>query len=79
MSKVVLTGWKAGLKKVSLTTLLREQAALSLADAKHRVDALLTGDEVILEIAGLDKAEELLDAAKALGAKGMILKEAAAS
>lgn len=67
------------MKKVSLATLLRQEAALSLSKAKDRVDRLLTGREVVLEIPTLEKAQEILKMARELGAQGTIQKEAAAS
>ena len=48
--KLVLTGWKPGLKKVSLDMLLVKRLKVSIAVAKKHVDDLLAGGVIELEI-----------------------------
>ena len=48
--KLVLTGWKPGLRKVSLDTLLVKRFQLPLPDAVKCVEQLLKGEIVELEI-----------------------------
>jgi hypothetical protein len=67
MSKVILAGWRPGLEKVRLNHLLREQAGLSLLDAKNGVDELLHGGSVVVEIADADSAMRFAEQAQVLG------------
>lgn len=67
MPNVWLTAWKPGLKKVSLTKLLQEQANLSLKTAKERVDCLLAGEKVAIEMPTLAAANTLVGEASKLG------------
>jgi hypothetical protein len=48
--KLVLTGWKSELKKVSLDMLLVKRLNVSIAVAKKHVDDLLAGEVIELEI-----------------------------
>jgi hypothetical protein len=48
--KLVLTGWKPGLKKISLDMLLVKRLNVSIAVAKRQVDDLLAGEIIELEI-----------------------------
>ena len=50
MATVVLEGWRVGAQKVALTKCIRECTGMGLADAKHAVDALMKGDEVVLSV-----------------------------
>lgn len=65
MKKIVLCGWKAGLKKVSLTLLLRDKASYSLREAKGITDALIAGKPVTIELS--DNVESILSALTNLG------------
>ena len=49
-TKVILTGWKPGFKKVALTKLIRDMTDLDLAAAKAHVDRLLAGETVEIEL-----------------------------
>ncbi len=68
MPKVLLTKWKPGLKKVSLTKLLQAQANLSLRIAKAYVDRFLDGEKVAIEMSSLTAAKKLATEASKLGA-----------
>ena len=48
--KVVLTGWKPGLKIISLYVLLVKRLKLSIVVAKQHADDLTAGEVVELEI-----------------------------
>ena len=60
--KVVLTGWKAGLKKISLDVLLVKRLNVSIAAAKKHADDLLAREVIELDIdpgSALDFVREL--------------------
>jgi hypothetical protein len=60
--KLVLTGWKPGLKKISLDMLLVKRLNVSIVVAKKHVDDLLAGEVIELEIdsaSASDFVEEL--------------------
>jgi hypothetical protein len=50
MKTIVLCGWKAGFRKVSLTVLLREKVGYSLAHAKAATDAVLDNQSITIEV-----------------------------
>jgi ribosomal protein L7/L12 len=68
METVILKDWKPGLKKISLNRLLRENAGLSLSDAKNVVDELLDGKSAIVKIPSSDVAAQFLRDATDVGA-----------
>ena len=72
MYKVLLTGWKLELRKVSLNHLLREQAGLKLGEAKSSVDALLQNKTIIVEFPSREQAESFLSDVQVLGAVGKV-------
>jgi hypothetical protein len=57
--KVVLTGWKPGLKKISLDMLLVKRLHVSIVVAKKYVDDLIAGDVIELEIDSATASEFL--------------------
>ena len=67
MVQLILKGWKTGLKKVSLTKLLKERTRLTLAPAKDCVDQLLEGETVYIEIASASEARQLAEEISELG------------
>ena len=69
MTILRLTGWRPGLRKVSLTKLLQEKANMSVSDAKHAVDVVLEGGEVRVEVPSGTDATALLASIRALGAE----------
>lgn len=66
--KVVMTGWRPGLKKVSLYGLLRVRLNVSLPVAKKYGDDLLDGEVIELQI----DPGSASDFAKELDALGVI-------
>ena len=75
MPKVLFTGWRYGLEKISLTKLFQNRANLSLKEAKSRTDALLDGKTFVIEIESIEQAEELIKEATAIGAVCEIIKD----
>lgn len=67
MPIVKLIGWQPGLRKVSLVTLLQQQADLSFTSAKQNVDYLLAGKHVNLEVGDRRKANQLAEEVRKLG------------
>ncbi|MBB6235556.1 hypothetical protein HDC90_000153 [Pedobacter sp. AK013] len=67
MIKIILTGWREGLDKVSLTKLQMEMLGKSLKESKLNVDILLDDEEVLIEIPNLDLASEFLKEAEKIG------------
>lgn len=68
MAKVILEGWREGLKKVSLTKLQIEKLGMSLKEYKSNVDSLLEDEKIVLEIDDENLAKEFLEEAEKLGA-----------
>lgn len=75
MPKVLFSGWKSGLEKISLTKLFQQKAHLSLKEAKGKTDALLDGETFVVEIESIEQAEELISEATAIGAVCKIIKQ----
>ena len=72
MVEVMLTGWRPGLKKISLTQALESYASLSLSEAKRMTDQLLSGQLVSLTVLDEKTAERFIASAVALGADASI-------
>ena len=68
MFKVHFTGYKEGIKKVSLSRLLKKEAGMTFAESKSAVDQLLLGKKFFVGISNLTLANELLNEAKNIGA-----------
>jgi hypothetical protein len=66
MNTIRITGWKAGLRKISLTKLLQQQG-LSLGDAKRIVDDILDGREVLLTLSRSSDASAVVTVIRDLG------------
>ena len=66
--KLVLTGWRPGLKKVSLDMLLAKRLDVSIAVAKKHVDDLIAGEIIELEIDSASASEFVRE----LGDSGVI-------
>lgn len=64
--KVVLTGWKPGLKKISLYGVLVKSLNISITVAKQLADDLIAGKVIELEI-DADRAPEFVSELEALG------------
>jgi len=65
---VEITGWRQGLKKVSLTEALHNHAGLGLAAAKDVTDRVLAGESVKVSVQSLEAAETLSTRLESLGA-----------
>lgn len=70
--KVIFTGWKEGIRKISLTHALHEHAGLSLTQSKLNVDAIINNITVDVWCPTREEAKNLLFKACELGAEGMI-------
>ncbi len=68
MERLILKGWKPGLKKISLSRLLQEYAGLSLSEAKGKVDSFLEGMPTTITLPSRAIAEEFVRQASELGA-----------
>lgn len=68
MVQVRITGWRYGLKKVSMTTTIRDALDLGLADAKRCTDRVLDGEVVVLDVPSREAAIALAGALHELGA-----------
>lgn len=68
MAQVQITGWREGLRKVSMTRALQEHAGLGLGAAKSVTDAILDGEVVDVPCASEEIATALADRLAGLGA-----------
>jgi hypothetical protein len=68
MTTIRLTGWRVGLRKVSLTKLLQEKARLPLVRAKHLVDEILEGRPVTVDLPECENPRDVSNAIRELGA-----------
>ena len=68
------TGWDENIKKVSFTRVLREKAGMTFHAAKRLLDALLLGEDTILEFQDAETAKEIKKETTKLGAKSKVLK-----
>ena len=68
MTTIRLTGWRKGLRTVSLVQAVNKYATDSLASAKHAVDQLLEGHQVTLTIPDEARREEFRRVPSDLGA-----------
>jgi ribosomal protein L7/L12 len=72
MSKVIITGWNPGLKKVSLTKVIRRHTGFGLARGKQCTDEILENKSVVFRNLERSTAERLLEDASECGAVGKI-------
>lgn len=68
MTTIRITGWRPGLRKVSLTRLLQQYAGFSLIEAKGGVDAVLEGSSLTIVFLTREIAEEFMQKATEMGA-----------
>ena len=71
---VVLTGWKTGLRKVALDTLLHQQAGLGPRDAFDSVNHLMRGEPIAVPMSTLIDAQALAQEARTLGAVAEVVE-----
>ena len=69
MITVRVTGWRPGMRKISLTKLIQESAGTELGLAKDMVDGLLDGRPFALRFEDEDRARFFADRAEELGAE----------
>jgi len=72
METVVFIGWEEGLKKVSLTHLIKNECNLSFTQSKLIVDTLVKGVKVAVKC---QNPTSLVQEAKLLGAIGEIKRD----
>jgi ribosomal protein L7/L12 len=68
MPKVRIVGWRAGLQKIPMNSVLREHLPLGLKDAKRYVDDTLNGKTSTFTFADAESADALAKALDELGA-----------
>jgi hypothetical protein len=69
---VAITGWNAGLQKVSLTTLIQTHVGMTLTAAKQCTDNVLEGRPVLLRVASSEDAAAFCAALLAIGARAEV-------
>lgn len=67
-SEVRLTGWRPGIKTISLIDLLRSVTSMSLTAAKQTVDGILDGQTHAVSFSSVEDAIAFRSAAEGLGA-----------
>ena len=71
MAIIRMTGWRVGLRKVSMTQALQQYAGLSLTNAKHITDRVLDGFTIDISM-DIDKAILLRQVLDQLGAEVIV-------
>ena len=77
MPEVLITGWKPGLLKVSMTTVIKEHTELGLAGSKRVTDRVLDGEQVVLAALSAERAEALATQLVGLGAVAEVRDDSA--
>lgn len=67
--EVRITGWRYGLRKVSMTETIRDRTGMGLAAAKAITDAVLRGESAVVPVADYTAAVQLAAALRNLGAE----------
>ena len=67
MERVLLTGWKPGLRKVALTKLIQSRTSVSLKAAMGYTERVLDGDCVAIELPTVADARAFALEARNLG------------
>lgn len=67
--QVRISGWRAGLKKVSMTKTIRDRTQLGLKEAKTCTNRVLDGESVNVPVADWAAALDLAETLQALGAE----------
>lgn len=75
MATVRVTGWRVGLRKVSVTQTIQRHAGLSLHAAKSVTDTILDGQVVELPDLDSDAASALVAELARLGADACIVSD----
>jgi hypothetical protein len=74
MPKVIITGWRYGLQKISLTKLQVDSLGMGLKESKANVTAILDGQQVELNIADIKVATKFMLEADWLGANCTLIE-----
>ena len=77
MPYVTISGWRVGLRKVSMNRLLREDAKLGVREAKDLVDDVLDGKVRRVPMPDWSSAQELAAKLEELGAEAQAHAEVA--
>lgn len=72
MPRVLLIGWKPGLRKVPLTKLIQAHTDLSLTAAMSCTERVLDGETVAIDLSTAPEARSFALAAEAVGATTML-------
>lgn len=67
-TQVRIVSWKEGLKKISLSKLIRQYSNSSLGEAHNKVETLLQGNTVVIKVANRKEGERFIREAYDLGA-----------
>ena len=66
--ELVITGWKPGLKTISLMDVLRKSCGMGLKQSKEAVDGLLDGREIHVPGLSEEAADTVRKQVEAIGA-----------
>jgi len=67
MATIIMSDWKYGLEKVSLTKLQVDLLGKSLSESKNNVDKLLDGEEIKIEEIDIQIAKLFIEKACEIG------------
>jgi hypothetical protein len=68
-TRVILSGWRPGLRKVALATLLRERTGMSLHEAHQCVNQLLDDQTITVDVPTANMASAFAHEAGVLGVR----------
>ena len=74
MPKVIITGWRYGLQKISLTKLQVDSLGMGLKESKKNVTTILDGQQVEFDIPVLKVAKKFMLEADWLGANCILIE-----
>ena len=77
MPTIQITGWREGLRKISLTHVLQQEAGLSMAAAKACTDRVLEGETVSVTLPDVQAARHVATRLTELGAVVQVLAHGA--
>jgi hypothetical protein len=67
MAKIILKGWKVGMRGIPLMLLLREKTRISLKRAKEIKERIVDHETIELEVSEDSVANEIVTEARKLG------------
>ncbi|MEO6524197.1 MAG: hypothetical protein ABIN91_21100 [Mucilaginibacter sp.] len=74
MPKVIITGWRYGLQKISLTKLQADSLNMGLKESKKNVTDILDGKQVEFDIPDIKVAKKFMLEAEWLGANCTLIE-----